>query len=85
MAELVYVLCALTSTLCAAMLLRAHRSSRNRLLLWSGLCFVGLTLNSVLVLVDLLVFPEIDLRAFRTAIAAVSLLVLIHGLVGESA
>jgi phosphatidylserine synthase len=84
MAELVYVLCALTSIVCAAMLLRAYRSSRNRLLLWSGVCFVGLALNNALMFVDLLVFPDVDLRVVRTAIASVSLLVLVHGLVGES-
>jgi hypothetical protein len=84
MAELVYVLCALTSIVCAVMLLRAYRASRTRLLLWSGICFVGLALNNLLVLVDLFVVPELDLRVFRTAVATVSLLVLVHGLVGES-
>jgi hypothetical protein len=38
----------------------------------------------LLVLVDLFVVPELDLRVFRTAVATVSLLVLVHGLVGES-
>lgn len=84
MAELVYALCTLTSIVCAAMLLRAYRATRTRLLLWSGMCFVGLALNNVLVLVDLFLVPDIDLRVFRTAVAMVSLLVLVHGLVGES-
>lgn len=84
MAELVYALCTLTSIVCAAMLLRAHRRSRNRLLLWSGVCFVGLALNNALMLVDLYVVPDVDLRLLRTATGTVSLLLLIHGLVGES-
>jgi hypothetical protein len=84
MAELVYVLCALTSIACAVMLLRAVRHNGNRLLLWSGVCFVGLALNNALMLVDLYVVPDIDLRILRTAIGTVSLLLLIHGLVGES-
>jgi hypothetical protein len=84
MAELVYALCTLTSIVCAAMLLRAHRRTGNRLLLWSGVCFVGLALNNALMLVDLYVVPDVDLRLLRTATGTVSLLLLIHGLVGES-
>ena len=84
MAELVYVLCTLTSIMCAAMLLRAHRHTANRLLLWSGVCFVGLALNNAFMLVDLYVIPDVDLRVFRTATGTVSLLLLIHGLVGEA-
>ena len=59
MAEAVYILCALTSLACAAMLLRGYARSRARFLLWSGLCFVGLTINNVLLFVDKVVFPEV--------------------------
>ena len=48
MASVVYALCALTSLACAVLLLRAYRRSWARLLFWSGLCFVGLALNNVL-------------------------------------
>ena len=59
MAETVYVLCALTSILCAALLFRAYRGNRSRLLLWSTLCFVGLALNNVFLFVDIVVVPDI--------------------------
>ena len=57
----VYLLGALVSLLCAVLLLRGYSRSRTRLLFWSGLCFVGLTLSNGLVFVDLVVIPHIDL------------------------
>ena len=47
MAAAIYLLCMLTSMACAGLLLVAWRRSRYRLLLWSGLCFAGLTLNNL--------------------------------------
>jgi hypothetical protein len=86
MAETVYVLCALTSVLCAALLFRAYRGNRSRLLLWSTLCFVGLALNNVLLFVDLVLVPGpiLDLRWARTGTALMSLATLVIGLVWES-
>ena len=65
MAEVVYVLCAVTSLVCAWLLLRAWAASRVRLLLWCLLCFVGLALNNVMLLVDKVVTPETDLSVWR--------------------
>lgn len=84
MAETVYVLCALTSVLCAALLFRAYRGNRSRLLLWSTLCFVGLALNNVFLFVDLVIVPDLDLRALRTGSAMLGLATLVVGLVWES-
>ena len=49
---IVYGLCVVTSALCAVLLLRGYAQSRVPLLLWSVLCFIGLTLNNVLLFVD---------------------------------
>lgn len=84
MASAVYALCTLTSGVCAALLLRAWLSSRARLLLWSTLSFVGLTLNNLLLFADLIVFPEIDLSLYRTLTAAVAVTVLLLGLIWDS-
>jgi hypothetical protein len=85
MAEIVYALCALTSVLCAGLLIRAYRGNRSRLLLWSTLCFVGLALNNVLLLVDLVLTPpEIDLRLFRSLTGLGAMATLVIGLVWES-
>lgn len=83
MAEIVYALCAITAALCAGLLLKAYWQSRFRLLLWSGLCFVGLTLTNVLLVVDKLVVPETDLSVLRLMLGLVSLLVFLAGLILE--
>jgi hypothetical protein len=82
MANLVYALCAITSLACAILLLRGFRRSRARLLLWSGLCFVGLFVNNALLVVDArIVF---DLSVVRTLPAVVGVALLLYGLVWES-
>lgn len=73
MGEAVYALCALTSALAAAMLVRAYRQQRTSLLFWSALCFVGLAAGSVLLFVDLVLVPELDLSLLRAALAAGSM------------
>lgn len=81
MAESIYLLCAATSLVCAVLLMRAYFRGRYRLLLWSSLCFCGLAVNSLLLVVDKLLFPEVDLAILRSSVALVSTLVLIYGLV----
>jgi hypothetical protein len=83
MAEIVYVLCAATSIACAILLFRGYRSSRARLLFWSCLCFVGLAVNNVLLVVDLVLIPSVDLSFWRTATALVAMMILVVGLVWE--
>lgn len=84
MAALVYSLCALTALFCALLLLQAYRRGGYRLLLWSGLCFVGLTLNNLLLVLDKLIFPEVDLSIWRTAVALAAVSVLLYGLIWDS-
>jgi hypothetical protein len=84
LALLVYVLCALTSLACAVLLLRGYRRSRQRLLLWSGLCFGGLALNNVLLVVDLRVVPGTDLSLVRTLPALAGVVLLIYGFIWDA-
>ena len=83
MAEAVYVLCMLTSLFCAFLLFRSYRASHSRLLLWSTLCFVGLAISNALLVLDLLVLPDADLRLVRTGIAFVSTCAFLSALVWE--
>lgn len=84
MAEAVYILCAITSAACAFLLLRAYLRARTRLLLWSGLCFIGLALNNVLLWVDKVLLPtQVDLVVWRTVAATVGLLLLLYGLIWD--
>ena len=84
MAGLVYLLGALVTALCAVLLLRGYARSRSRLLLWSSLCFAGLTVSNGLLFVDLHVFPQVNLYMWRLATAASAMLLLVYGLVFES-
>jgi hypothetical protein len=81
---LIYGLCALTALLCAWLLLQAYRRGRYRLLLWSGLCFVGLTLNNLLLVIDKVVFPHIDMSTPRVSVALLAMTVLIYGLIWDT-
>ncbi len=85
MAELVYLLCALTSIVCAWLLFRGYQASRTRLLFWSCLSFCGLAVNNILLVVDLVVFPgpQLDLSLVRTGTALASMVVLVLGLAWE--
>lgn len=83
MAEFVYGLCALTSIVCAALLLRGYRRARSRLLFWSALCFVGLAINNILLLIDLYVVPQIDLFLLRTGVALAAVCVMLYGLIWD--
>jgi hypothetical protein len=80
----VYGLVAMTSLLCAVLLLRAYRRSGLRVLLWSGLCFGVLVLNNTVLVIDKLVLPDIDLQPYRLAITLLALLLLLIGLIYEA-
>jgi hypothetical protein len=84
MAVTIYTLCALTAFVCAWLLLQAYFRSRSHLLLWSGLCFAGLTLNNVVLVVDKLVFLSIDLSVWRALLALASMAILLYGLIWDS-
>lgn len=84
MAEAVYLLCALTSVTCAVLLLRGWAASRTRLLFWGSLCFIGLALNNVLLFVDLVMVPSVDLSLVRSAVALVAMVTLLFGLIRDS-
>jgi hypothetical protein len=85
MAPLVYLLGTVVTLVCAVLLLRAYSRVRMKLLLWSGLCFVGLTVSNALLCIDLLVLPTtVDLYMARLGTAAAAMLLLVYGLVFES-
>ena len=89
MAELfpaiVYLLCLVTSVACAWLLGRSYARSGMRLLLWSCVCFVLLAANNLVLVVDLLVLPQIDLQVMRVALAVAASAALIWGFVWEAA
>ncbi len=84
MAGLIYMLCALTALLCAWLLLKAYRRSRYKLLLWSGLCFAVLTVNNLLLVIDKVVIPSIDMSMWRLVTALIAILILLYGLIWDA-
>jgi hypothetical protein len=84
MGVIIYGACMLTALLCAFLLFRAYRRSRHRLLMWSGLCFAGLTLNNLFLVLDKLVFPDIDFAIARSVSALFAMAVLLYGLIWDS-
>ena len=83
MAAVVYVLCALTSLACAALLWRSWRRTRVRLLLWTCACFLGLAANNVLLFVDMQIVPEHDLSTIRQIPALLGVALLLYGMIWE--
>jgi carbon starvation protein CstA len=83
-AQIVFLLCALTSGSCAVLLLRAYRLTRARLLFWSGTSFVLFAITNALLLVDFILGPEQNLSLYRAIVTLVALALLISGLIFDS-
>ena len=77
----VYILCFLTSAACAWLLGRSYFRNRARLLLWSSVCFGFLAANNLVLVIDLLVMPALDLRLARLSLALAAVVSLIWGFV----
>jgi hypothetical protein len=78
---IVYLLCFATSGACALLLGRNYGRTRAPLLLWSALCFAFLAANNLAVVLDLLVFPTVDLRILRLLLSLAAVSVLLFGFV----
>ena len=80
-----YLLAAVTSVSCMLLLFRGYASTGARLLFWSALCFVGLSINNVLLFIDLALLPEqADLRLYRLLAALGGLLFLLYAFIWEA-
>lgn len=80
---IVYLLCFATSSACAWLLLAGWRRSRARLLLWSGLCFFFLAANNLLVIFDLLLLPDLDMRIERLLLSLAAGAILLFGFIWD--
>ena len=81
---MLYAVATLTCIACTALLVREYLRTRFRLLLWSALCFVGLSLNNALVYADMVVYPEFDLRLLRAVSALAGMSFLLYGFIWEA-
>ncbi len=83
MGPAVYILNGLIAAVCALLLLRGYWRTKQRLLLWSGICFLGLGLSNLLIFVDLVLLTDIDLYPARLILSAFALVLLLYGLIWE--
>ena len=83
MAEIVYALCAFTSLACAVLLWRGYSRTGTRLLFWSSLCFVGLTINNVMLVLDKVILPTPTFATWRLLAALVGVSLLLYGLIHD--
>ena len=79
----VYSLCLLTSAACAWLLGSSYRRNGTRLLLWSGIAFVFLAANNLVLVLDFVVWPDIDLRLIRLLLSFAAVSSLIWGFIWE--
>lgn len=80
----IYGLCMLTALLCAWLLLQAYRKTRYRLLFWCSVFFCIAAMNNVFLVVDKVLYPDVDLMVYRYAVALTSLLILLPALILET-
>lgn len=82
---LVYILCFLTSAACAWLLGRSYGRSRVLLLFWSCISFLFLAANNLVLVLDLVVWPqpEVDLRLPRLLLALAAGLSLAWGFIWD--
>ncbi len=78
-AELIYALCGLTSLLCFALLRRGYRRSRSPMLLWCSAAFFVFMLANLLLIVDRVFLPTVDLSLYRTIVTFIGVLLLLAG------
>lgn len=82
--SVLYSLAVITSVACTVLLVREYLRTRLRLLLWAGLCFVAFSINNIVLLVDLVIFPDADLRILRLSVSLAGMLFLLYGFVWDA-
>jgi Family of unknown function (DUF5985) len=81
--SIIYLLCVISSLSCAYLLARAYRRGRTKLLVWSALCFALLALNNLVLAVDVLLLPDVDLSILQLVTSLAAVMVLLYGFVWE--
>jgi hypothetical protein len=79
----VNILSIVTALACAALLFRGYYRTRTRLLWWSAICFLALSLENLVLFVDVNIVPQVDLALIRQSIGAIGTACLVYGLVWE--
>ena len=83
LAPAVYLLCLAASAVCAWLLVRSYWRTKTALLMWSAACFVFLALNNLVLVIDLLVLPNVDLQMPRLVLSLAGLSMMLYGFIWE--
>jgi hypothetical protein len=78
---IIYLLCVAASLLCAYLLVLAYRANRTEVLIWSALCFVLLAVNNLVIAIDILLLPTIDLTIVQLTTSLAAAAVLLYGFI----
>ncbi len=84
MSSFVYLMCALTSILCAVLLYLGNRRRQTGLLFWSVICFSCLAINNSLLFVDMVIIPTSNISIFRTLPAVIGFAALLWGFIWDT-
>lgn len=83
-ATIVYILCFLASAGCGWLLVRSYMRTRTALLLWTAACFVLLSVNNFILVIDLVFLPDsVDLSFLRLIANGAALSTLLYGFIWE--
>jgi hypothetical protein len=74
----------ITSLASSVLLFRALRRNSSKLLFWSALCFLGMAANNLMLYIDLMVGPNMDLSLLDDGVSVVSSLLLVYGLIWDA-
>ncbi len=84
LAQLVYLACFVASTVCAGLLWRQFRRRPQPILLWSGVCFGLLAVSNLIVVIDQVFLPDMNLREPRLWLTLAAVGVLLYGFIWEA-
>jgi hypothetical protein len=80
-----YLLAILCSAGCAGLQGRDYQREGVRLMLWSAIFFGALTVSNVVLFIDAVVSPDVNLRLARQIPVAIGVLALVYGLISDVA
>lgn len=81
--NVLYLLCFFTSMSCCLLLIRSYRRNKSPVLLWTAACFVMLAIDNLLVVLDLIVLPTVDLSLPRLLATFFAVSTLVVGFIWE--
>lgn len=81
--SIVYCLCFLACALCAVLLGRMFLRTSTRMLFWSACCFTLLAIANLLVVLDMLVLPAVELRSVRLWLSLSAVTMLLYGFIWD--